>query len=97
MARGASSTVALPLYTGASSIYVSARSRGSFAGERKREVERRARGLVVRDPDTATVSLDDGLRDREAHPHPRGLRGVERLEDQLVRALTKSRAGVLHG
>src|SRR5262245_29984957 len=57
------------------------RSCRALAHCRKREVEGCSYERIVHGPDESAVSLDDGLGDRQAHSHPRGLRGVERLED----------------
>src|SRR5262249_2517290 len=59
-------------------------------------VEGSPTGGVVRSPDDATMGLNDRPDDGEPHPHTGRLRGVERLEEQLLRAVFEARPAILH-
>ena len=55
-----------------------------------------ASGLVRVCPQPAPVGVDDGPADRQSHPDPAGLRGVESIENALTTFPINARPGVAH-
>src|SRR6266478_4481155 len=60
------------------------------------EEEDRSARRVFHRPQLSAVGFDDRAGDRESDAHPRGLRGVERLEHVLGGLSVEPLAGVLH-
>ena len=67
--------------------------RAGWDGERKRGA---AVGIVL-GPDPAAVRFHDGAADRQAHPHPAGFGGVERVENTRELVGRDTRALIPHG
>lgn len=60
------------------------------------ELEDGAMARALGRPQPATMRLDDGAANRQAHPHATGLGAVERLEDAFQVRGVNARAGILY-
>src|SRR5216684_5562578 len=68
---------------------------GSVSGDRK--LKESTPRLAPGRPQPAPVGIDDRAADRQSHPYPARLRGVESLENAIDMVRINARPGISHG